>query len=209
MKFFSVDSPLYKFISTFWVVVKLNFFSDLWLLFSLPIVTIGASTTAAFAVGLKMADGSEGYIFKAFWAAFKENWKKGIPLGLLNLLIAYAAYLDFELFEKLEGNPFICLVMGILAIAIGISGFMYSYALLARYENSFINTMKNSFEIYTKYFGRSIVMTAIVALEVVVMFWNTTTMYFMILIGPACIIYTISAGALYIFKDIERKEKEG
>ena len=57
MKFFSVDSPLYKFISTFWVVVKLNFF---WLLFSLPIVTIGASTTAAFAVGLKMADGSEG-----------------------------------------------------------------------------------------------------------------------------------------------------
>lgn len=206
MRFFSVDSPLYKFISTFWVVVKLNFF---WLLFSLPIVTIGASTTAAFAVGLKMADGSEGYIFQAFWAAFKENWKKGIPLGLLNLLIAYAAYLDFELFEKLEGNPFICLVMGMLAIAIGISGFMYSYALLARYENSFINTMKNSFEIYTRYFGRSIVMTAIVALEVVVMFWNTTTMYFMILIGPACIIYTISAGALYIFKDIERKEKEG
>ena len=86
---------------------------------------------------------------------------------------------------------------------------MYSYALLARYENSFINTMKNSFEIYTRYFGCSIVMTAIVALEVVVMFWNTTTMYFMILIGPACIIYTISAGALYIFKDIERKEKEG
>ena len=121
MKFFSVDSPLYKFISTFWVVVKLNFF---WLLFSLPIVTIGASTTAAFAVGLKMADGSEGYIFQAFWAAFKENWKKGIPLGLLNLLIAYAVYLDFELFEKLEGNPFICLVMGILAIAIGISGFV-------------------------------------------------------------------------------------
>lgn len=26
MKFFSVDSPLYKFISTFWVVVKLEFF---------------------------------------------------------------------------------------------------------------------------------------------------------------------------------------
>ena len=170
MKFFSVDSPLYKFISTFWEIVKLNFF---WLVFSLPVVTIGASTTAAFSVGLKMADGSEGYIFKAFLEAFKENWKKGIPLGLLNLLIAYAVYLDFELFNKIEGNPFICLMMGILAAVIGVTGFMYAYALLARYENSFINTM-----------------------------------YFMILIGPACIIYTISAGALYIFKDIERKEKE-
>lgn len=206
MKFFSVDSPLYKFISTFWEIVKLNFF---WLVFSLPVVTIGASTTAAFSVGLKMADGSEGYIYKAFWEAFKENLKKGIPLGLLNLLIAYATYLDFELFNKIEGNPFICLVMGILAAVIGVTGFMYSYALLARYENSFINTMKNSFEIYTRYFGRSIAMTLIVALELVVMLWNMTTMYFMILIGPACIIYTISAGALYIFKDIERKEKEG
>lgn len=205
MKFFSVDSPLYKFISTFWEIVKLNFF---WLVFSLPVVTIGASTTAAFSVGLKMADGSEGYIFKAFLEAFKENWKKGIPLGLLNLLIAYAAYLDFELFNKIEGNPIICLMMGILAAVIGVTGFMYAYALLARYENSFINTMKNSFEIYTRYFGRSVAMTLIVALELAVMFWNTTTMYFMILIGPACIIYTISAGALYIFKDIERKEKE-
>lgn len=205
MKFFSVDSPLYKFISTFWEIVKLNFF---WLIFSLPVVTIGASTTAAFSVGLKMSDGSEGYVFKAFWEAFKENWKKGIPLGLLNLLIAYAAYLDFELFNKLEGNPFICLVMGILAMVIGVTGFMYAYALLARYENSFINTIKNSFEIYTRYFGRSVAMTLIVALELAVMFWNTTTMYFMILIGPACIIYTISAGTLYIFKDIERKEKE-
>lgn len=205
MKFFSVDSPLYKFISTLWEIVKLNFF---WLVFSLPVVTIGASTTAAFSVGLKMADGSEGYIFKAFLEAFKENWKKGIPLGLLNLLIAYAAYLDFELFNKIEGNPFICLMMGMLAAVIGVTGFMYAYALLARYENSFINTMKNSFEIYTRYFGRSVAMTLIVALELAVMFWNTTTMYFMILIGPACIIYTISAGALYIFKDIERKEKE-
>ena len=89
MKFFSVDSPLYKFILTFWEIVKLNFF---WLLFSLPVVTIGASTTAAFSVGLKMADGSEGYIFKTFLEAFKENWKKGIPLGLLRRKSKNKAY---------------------------------------------------------------------------------------------------------------------
>lgn len=206
MKFFSVDSPLYRFINTLWEIVKLNFF---WLLFSLPIVTVGASTTAAFSVGLKMADNSEGYIFKAFWGAFKENWKKAVPVGLLNLLLIYAIYLDFQLFEKLEGNPMICLIMGILACAVCISGFLYAYALLARYENSILNTIKNSFEIYTRYIGRSIALTLLVAVELVVMLWNMTTIFFLILIGPACIIYTISAGALFIFKDIERKEKEG
>lgn len=206
MKFFSVDSPLYRFITTFWEIVKLNFF---WLLFSLPIVTIGASTTAAFSVGLKMSENHEGYIFKTFWEAFKANWKKAVPVGLLNLLIAYAVYLDFEIFEKVEGNPFICLVMGILAAVICVTGFIYAYPLLARYENSIAGTIKNSFEIYTRYIGRSIALTVIVALELAVMLWNMTTIYFAILIGPACVIYTISAGALYIFKDIERKEKEG
>jgi uncharacterized membrane protein YesL len=40
-------------------MIKLNF---LWLLFSLPVVTIGASTAAAFTITLKMVDEREGYI---------------------------------------------------------------------------------------------------------------------------------------------------
>ena len=63
-------------------LLKLNF---LWLLFSLPIVTIGASTAAAFSVTLKMVDEREGYIAKQFWTAFQGNLKQGIPTGLLNL----------------------------------------------------------------------------------------------------------------------------
>lgn len=51
MKFFSVDSPFYRFIVKFFDVIKLNF---MWLLFSLPIITIGASTVAAMSVALKM-----------------------------------------------------------------------------------------------------------------------------------------------------------
>ena len=53
MKFFSVDSPLYRFLSKLLDVIRLNF---LWILFSIPLVTIGASTVAALSVALKMAD---------------------------------------------------------------------------------------------------------------------------------------------------------
>ena len=56
MRLFSVEGHLYKFISRFWDVVKLNF---MWLVFSLPIVTIGASTAAVFSVTLKMAEESD------------------------------------------------------------------------------------------------------------------------------------------------------
>lgn len=57
MKFFSVDSPLYRFLSKLLDVIRLNF---LWILFSIPLVTIGASTVAALSVALKMADDEEG-----------------------------------------------------------------------------------------------------------------------------------------------------
>ena len=57
MKLFSVDSPVYKFLSKFLDVVKLNFF---WILFSIPVITVGASTVAAMSVGLKMVDDEEG-----------------------------------------------------------------------------------------------------------------------------------------------------
>ena len=59
MKFFGVDSPLYRFLSKLLDVIKLNF---LWILFSKPLLTVGASTVAAMSVALKMADDEEGYI---------------------------------------------------------------------------------------------------------------------------------------------------
>lgn len=74
MKFFSVDSPLYRFLSKMVDVLKLNF---LWILFSLPLLTVGASTVAAMSVALKMTDDEEGYIGKSFVKAFKEKLETG------------------------------------------------------------------------------------------------------------------------------------
>ena len=108
MKFFSVDSPLYRFLNKLLDVLKLNF---MWLLFSLPIVTIGASTVAAMYVALKMTDDEEGYIGKQFVKAFKENWKQGTVLWLITIVAVYAIYLDFQLFEVVEDNPIIFLIV--------------------------------------------------------------------------------------------------
>ena len=102
MKLFSVDSPFYRFMVKLFDVIKLNF---MWILFSLPIVTIGASTVAAMTVALRMVDDEEGYVCRSFVKAFKENWKQGIVLGLISIVAIYAVYLDFQLFEAVEGNP--------------------------------------------------------------------------------------------------------
>ena len=52
----------------------------------LPVVTIGASITAMYAVTKKMAEDREGYIFKGFFIAFKENFRQSTIMWLILLV---------------------------------------------------------------------------------------------------------------------------
>ncbi|MBQ7944193.1 MAG: YesL family protein [Lachnospiraceae bacterium] len=202
MKFFDVDGALYKFMSRLLDMLKLNI---LWIIFSLPIVTCGAATVAAFKVTLRMVDDTEGYVGRQFIDAFKENWKQGIPLGLLAMLGSYVVYLDFEIARVTEGDSAWFFAFGILAIFLLVMGFIYAFPLSARYENTLIGTIKNSVAIASRYFVRTIFLVVILVVEYIIFMFNTTTMFFGILIGPACIMLTISGFAIFFFREIEKE----
>ena len=54
--------------------------SVVWLLCCVPVVTIGASTAAAFSVAGKMAAKEDYFVIKDFLAAFKRDWKQASAL---------------------------------------------------------------------------------------------------------------------------------
>ena len=141
--FFSTDSKLYRFMCRLTDVLKLNL---LWIIFSLPVVTLGISTIAASAVSLKIAEGQEGYIARDFIKAFKENWKQGIPMSFITLICIWTVYLDFQLFNKAEEHEVMFLIIGIVAAYLFTFSLLYVYPLLARYENTIFNSLKNSFQ---------------------------------------------------------------
>lgn len=202
MQIFSPDSPLYKFMRNLTDLVTINL---LWMLCSLPIVTFGGATIAAFDVTMKMAGDEEGHVAAQFLQAFKANFKNGIPYGLLFLLCGYVVWLDFSLFEQVDGNPMILLIMGIVAAFVFVLCFLFAFPLQARYENTLINTLKNSADIAARYFVRTLTLIVVLVVEVFLIFWNTTTMFIGLLIGPACMIYTISGYARYFFRLIEQE----
>lgn len=206
MKFFSVDSPLYRFLVKFLDVLKLNF---MWLIFSLPVITIGASTVAAMAVALKMVDDEEGYIGRSFIKAFKENWKQATALWAVTVVAVYAVYLDFQLFNAVEGNPILFLIIGMFSTALVVCALLYSYPLLARYENTLVRTIQNSLDISRKYFGRTLLLIIVVALEWVLFQFNTTMLFFWFLIGPGFMIFTIAAFSKRVFLIIEKEAASG
>ncbi len=202
MKFFSVDSPLYRFLSKMVDVLKLNF---LWILFSLPLLAVGASTVAAMSVALKMTDDEEGYIGKSFVKAFKENWKQGTLLWLITVVAVYAVYLDFQFFEAVEGNPILFLIIGIVSSVLVVVALIYSYPLIARYENTLLHTIQNSIDISRKYFGRTLLLVFVVAFEFLLFQFNTTMLFFGLIFGPGFMIFTVAAFSKRVFQEIEKE----
>ena len=95
--FLRYDGPLGRFLNSVADMVLLNL---LWLLCSLPVVTIGASTVALYTVNLRYPEDDSG-LAKLFFLAFRNNWKQGMAAGLIFLAAAAALILDFKVVQGL------------------------------------------------------------------------------------------------------------
>lgn len=204
MGFFSPEGPIYKFISRFWDMVVLNF---LWVVFSLPIITIGASTTAAFSVTLKMVDDEEGYIGRSFIKAFKDNFKQGLFMGIIMLAAGCIIYINAALFEGMDSHPILLILVAFIVGLYFLFSFLYAFPLAARYHNSVFKIFANSRQICQKYMVRTIILLALIVLVMITIILNNITRYIGFLMGPSFTIFLISAFAKRIFQDIEKQNK--
>ena len=71
-RFFDLDNVVWRTIDKIGKIFLLNL---LWLICSLPVFTIGASTTALIYTSMKLSD-NEGYWHQNFFSSFKENFKQ-------------------------------------------------------------------------------------------------------------------------------------
>ncbi len=202
MAFFSPDSKLYRAINLVGNMLLLNL---LWILFSLPIITVGASTLALYSAFFKMMEDTEGYLFKDFWKGFKSNWKQGTILWLITLVAGYGFYLDYQILKTDPGIPVI--VVSIVAFVLICFSLLYAYPLSARYENKVLLHIKNSFLLSTKYLGKTFFLILILFVEIGAFLWNQHTWILLVVIGPAVLIYTIAGSAKHIFLSNDEKNK--
>ena len=91
-----IFNPQNRFWSFMEKVMNLCAISFLWLLFSLPIVTAGASTVALFQYTLKLTRDEEGYIWRTFIRGFRRNFFQATALWIG--MVAVGAFLVFDLY---------------------------------------------------------------------------------------------------------------
>lgn len=143
---FSLDSRFFAFMSKVADVIILNL---LFLVFSIPVVTIGASVTALFTVSLKLSEGKEPYIAKEFFHSWKENFRQSTILWIAIMVIGLLFWLNFNLTASV--SPVIYVIMLITLIITGMM-LLYLFPLLAKFNNTLKNTVVNSFLMSLRHF---------------------------------------------------------
>jgi uncharacterized membrane protein YesL len=204
-KFFSIDSPFYRFATRVADIMILNL---LWIVCSIPLVTIGASTTAVYYVCLKMVKDEETYIVKSFFKSFKENFKQGTILWLLFVGISGILGANYYyLFKVSEAENMVLKGLTILVTIIYAFSFLYAFPLLARYESPVHKTIINSIMISIRYLNRTVMIVLILAALVGLGFYSKETLIFVLLLGVGVLCYVITCFVLKIFEDLEKLRK--
>lgn len=139
MGLFNMENPVWQ---TMGRVADIMILSLLWMFCSIPIVTMGASTTALYYVTLKIAEKREGYVVRGFFKSFKENFLQATGIWLLMLVGFVIVIFDIRFFGMQEGTAatiaqgiFFAMLIFLLIIN------LYIYPVLAR----FVNTIRKTF----------------------------------------------------------------
>lgn len=163
---FRSDSVLMRLLDRIGTLIILN---GLFLLCSLPIVTVGAAGTALFTVTLREARGDTRSITSGFFSAFRKNFAKATLLWLFILLSSSVFVVDLALFSKL-GAPRIFRILLYVAGVFFLLMLPYLLPLQARFENSLHRTMRNALALGIAKLPATILMLLIMAFPLIVLY---------------------------------------
>lgn len=213
MRFNMMDNVVVRALSKLGDMICLNV---MWLICCIPIITIGASTTALYTVMLKLVKNEEGYVFRGFLKAFKSNFKQSTIIWLIILILGIVWTVDFRVAGLMPGTA--GLVLSAVFLALGfilLSVMLYIFPLTARYENSIKATFKNALILTVAKLPYTLAMVVIVVAAVVVSLWSTVTIVFALpiwlIIGGALIAWAnsyILRKVFVIFEGDESKTEE-
>ena len=166
MKFLSYDSPFGQILLKLCYACYLNL---LWFICSIPIVTIGASTTALYYASLKIARGEDRYLGRMFFRSFVQNFRQSTVLWLILLaaggFLGLDGYIVYHLRAAATGAPAVMWTL-VLALLIGAAVLyaivlLFVFPLVASVTNTNWAMLKNAFFIGTHYLFCTILVFAV------------------------------------------------
>lgn len=207
-KFFSPDSFAMRFLT---LLCNLMYLNLLFLIFSIPLFTMGASLTAMYSTMFKMLHGDDPFIGKTFVKAFKENFKQAtivwVPFAILEVMFVSGTFITLNILDEMY-KP--------LQYPLSISFFVllcvanYIFPQIAVFNQKNITVIKNAVLLALSNFPTTLFMIAVPVILYIIADYSpkNTIMVFsvMMFFGIAAVTYYNAALLRRIFNKLMGEE---
>lgn len=146
---YTLFNPENKFWNFMGKITDVACMSVLWLITSLPVITMGASTAAFYSFTLDAVSDSEGGVWNSYFTAFRENFKKSTIIWLIQLALSaflavnlYAAW-NFYLLKGILGIGLFSLAL--FGVIVFVCTGIYLYPILVSYDFTIKKVIGDSF----------------------------------------------------------------
>lgn len=209
---FNLDNPFMNLLSRACDLVIANM---LFLICCLPVVTIGASSAALHKVCQDIVLDRDNVVMRPFFRAFRQNFKQATLVWLAQLLMMVSAVCYWILIMSYTAGAAatVCKTLLLIAAVLTVSVLSYVYPLLARYDNTLRQHLKNAFILSICKLPRTIAMAALHLFPVVILYFSleimVRTSVFWLIIGFSFIVYMCTYLLRPVFKELETPNDEG
>lgn len=212
---FNVEGPVFSTLDRIADLFWLNILYILCCVLGLGI-TVGASTTALYYVTLKMVKNEEGPITKSFFRAFKSNFKQATAIWLIAVVVGGILFSDYAVMSGAWGDISAMpdMMRKVLVVVLFVVGLFYLltlcyvFPLLARFENTIGNTIKNALLISIRHLPYSALLLLITAAPAILFYFLPGTIILFFIIGFSLIAFVSSYIYVKIFAYYTPKEEK-
>ncbi|MBP5454224.1 MAG: YesL family protein [Lachnospiraceae bacterium] len=179
----------------------------LWLVCSLPIITIGASTTALIYSCMKLHK-EEGYATKNFFKSFKENFKQSTIIWLIYVAVGAILTADLYFWKQQSNGNKVVLGLSLAVLILYAISLSYVFAIQAKFVNSIKNTLLYSILLPFKNLKETILILVTLG---TVLYFNVTTVFlvnfFTLNVGVGFIVFLLAVFYNAVFERYIPKEE--
>lgn len=207
MPIFDPDSKFMQITNTMLDYLKTGL---LFMLFSIPVLPMGAAAAAAMTVAMKMVRGEAPAVWQSFWKAFKENFKQGTALLLIFGLIFALLGFDWYQVMNMDSTTVVRIARaGIVLLAILVTSIaLYSFAIIARYELGLKAVLRNAVIYTLLFFPRNLLTVAMIVAGILAYNFFTPIIPLVVAIVPPVVIWYFAKTCVKAFRTSERKQEE-
>lgn len=175
---FTTDNMVIRILNRIGDILILHF---LWLLCSLPIVTIGASTTALYYTAMKAVKYEDGYVARRFFKSFKENFRQSTIIWLIMLFAGFLCgwYLSYSI----ETHKSVLTMFSTILTCVYVFILIYVFPLQSKFDNKITVTIRNAFLLSVKNFPWTLLMIVALGLIGLFSYFYTIVLFIVVICG--------------------------